>query len=314
VTLGLLLLLFALGNLAGLIYYRKNKNVLSGSYIFLVFIVIGVIVSYIAVIFKSLAASKLLTDTLAGSNLCTTSIWLEYLGFFGFLFALIYKSVRIYLIFMYSIKKPKLAKVWLSTGKSVIYYVVAMLVIIFVLFLWTTIDMPQNVKETVNIEYYTEGNSKTSLDYFCESSSSTFHILAISLQCITLAVAVVVAVAVRHIPSAFNESKFLGFAAYNLLVYIFLVLLFQFVIENHQVGYILNIINLLSSTLVLILIVSIKLYYAHKGQEPVVSTMTLGNATGATKSTNESLPLEKTITNVTSITPIDDDNGIYVGE
>eukprot|EP00122_Pirum_gemmata_P008119 Pgem_evm2s7476 len=129
--------------------------------------------------------------------------------------------------------------------------------------MWTVIDIPtRTLVPTEEITY--AFHTKTIKEYQCVSKSEAFEYFFFALQILILTCALVTAITGRNIPSAFNESKLLGFAAYNVFMYMIIIFILHYLTDLNMPT-LEGFFELITTTIVLVLIISIKLYHAMKG-------------------------------------------------
>eukprot|EP00121_Abeoforma_whisleri_P005474 Awhi_evm1s4966 len=195
-----ILILTCIVQIVMLIVYRDNSHVKTASVNFLYLMVGSAIFAGVWIISLYFRPSKIS---------CTISVWLEAIGFFGLLLALIFKSARIAILFKLSrpSKAQRRAVKHLSDKYMLLYFSVIMLVVLVYLTIWTTVSPVMPITKVISNDFIDDRFVK-SYEVLCESSN-LFRIIMIAAQLLVLAIECLIAFNVKNIPSSFNESKLL---------------------------------------------------------------------------------------------------------
>jgi hypothetical protein len=199
-------------------YLKKFQSfgiVKANSYLFLQIGQIGSILSLLSI---SVMVSK-------SAASCSLNIWLENLGFVTIFSSFVIKMNRIYTIFN---KKRVGNGKNLQDGALIRYYYVAVAITIGFLAAWQVISAPTAVPTLVFNSYLTMDRC----------ASSTFSLTAAILRLTITLIASFVAYTIRDVPSGFNESKAIGFCAYNWVIFgTFISLLSELAIVDATVSF-----------------------------------------------------------------------------
>eukprot|EP00122_Pirum_gemmata_P007735 Pgem_evm1s7112 len=241
--------------------YRKNSNIIRGSYTFLMLICLCSCVYSIWIILVSLPTNNIV---------CGMEPWFYLIGFCGAFLALNMKTFRVSLLFnrKLALKASRSRRIVknLKDDRLVIYYAVMMGLIILYLAVWTGISTTRPWPHLYSSEKVSNHNIFT-FETIC-ASSPVYEYIAIGIEFFVVLISVMLAVSVRNIPTNFNESTLIGVASYGAALCVLVNVAIHFVTVNNTTAYILKIVfSILPIFALVVTIVSRKLYNVYKGIE-----------------------------------------------
>jgi ABC-type branched-subunit amino acid transport system substrate-binding protein len=191
----------------------RHKIIRSSSPSFLVIMVVGALLSFATIYVWNLTYVSVAT--------CILRVWFLNIGFvlmFGALFA---KTWRIYFLWT---ADPLNKNLRVTDVQVFLVVLVALAPQLILLVLWTAIATP-------TVEFFHTDPWRASLD-IPDCSTSTAHYVMIALMCgINFALLIwgsILAIQVRRVPlKVYDESKIIGFAIYNTLIFSIIVAIIQ---------------------------------------------------------------------------------------
>ncbi|KAJ3245935.1 hypothetical protein HDU78_008272 [Chytriomyces hyalinus] len=237
-------ILFTLSNLALLAKHRRLKLIRSNSIRFLAATLLGVFLSLFSIV----------VQLSPFTHQCQISVALDNIGFSIIFGSLCVKAVRIQVLF--DQKRSQKQKVnlvgkyndniltgWVFVGCAVMAVFLAA---------WFTINSPEPVDD-ISFEMAVTDRCNV---------ANGFGLALTVLRMVIILFTSFMAFQIRNVPSVFNESKFLGFTAYNWFLFSALLnALVEFSIRDPNIAFILRAIAILVPTLLtVVLLYSVKLY------------------------------------------------------
>lgn len=190
--------LYAVGLLAGTIYYRKNGVILAATPVFCAFTLIGAI---------TLMSSNYVWMLHENAATCSSKIWLLQLGFTLLFSSMLIKTLRIWAIF----KIQKLQVVRISTTFLVAWLGAVLGFDTIYTLVWTLVDPYKPYIVAIDplrplYNYTTCRNG---------DSANNWVIAALIIKFALMGISAWAAFAVRKVPSEFQESTFIGASIWN---------------------------------------------------------------------------------------------------
>jgi hypothetical protein len=205
----------------------SNKVVRAGSPPFMLLVVAGSVLIYIGVL-----TWPLHTDT----SMCLATPWMLVGGFVLLFSALFSRTYRLMKIF----KDDNLNKTFrISDAQLYIIVVVLELIAVIILVLWTTVGPQEAILNVPD-------SSRPSLNFYsCQTGRAGTIFLAIAGTYIffIIVVGVIMSLRIWNIPfEIYSESKYIGFAMYNLLFFFIVAIVTSLVFSSDQriVSYVLR--------------------------------------------------------------------------
>ncbi|KAI8852927.1 hypothetical protein BC829DRAFT_414074 [Chytridium lagenaria] len=198
VTAGLLALL-SISLFIIILLFRRHKLLQSSSPLFMLIMVVGTLIAHGAVFAYTGEPSD---------AACVVQPWLVVLAYGVTVAALVTKNWRIYKIF----RNKYMTKVNLQDTELLKACLLLVAINLVLLIVWTVVDPPKKVLIKL----------ATSQFHGCQSRSSTFNwgILGglLSYNSLLLGVGVFLAYSTRNVEGPFNESKYIGYTIYTMVL------------------------------------------------------------------------------------------------
>ena len=148
-------------------------------------------------------------------RVCNLIAWLKYLGFAFVIGALIIKNIRISLIFNgYSFRKVTN----LTDGLFFGIFAIFILVWIVILTSWSASPSFSPKPYVQVIPTYAPNGTVEFYNSITRCQFGTFSYVCLGFMAMTLLFGGWLTYTVRHVPSAYNESKYIAYALYNWVV------------------------------------------------------------------------------------------------
>lgn len=266
----LLLLQLSIGYL--FFYKKKSPIIFASSFLFLMIMVVGFCLGYVSVYFWVVDSDVM----------CALRVWAISYAFTLVFSSLFSKTWRIYRLFNAAAK----LQIEVITNRDLLLWVGMFMSFETVfLFVWQ-VSYPNYVEVRVN------PNSLDQANYHCKPSSIAFPILSITIKGAILLFGCFLAFAVRKVQSEYNESRYIMFALYNILVvtavaFVLILLLDLTLLSSF---YLQTILVMFVTTTVWLPLWVPKLYFIATGKEKW--TKSTGTGTGTNESANSTTQME----------------------
>ncbi|ORY09784.1 hypothetical protein BCR33DRAFT_864776 [Rhizoclosmatium globosum] len=185
-------IVFGLFNLICLFFFRELKLIKANSLVFLSLTNVGCL----------LCLASLVIQISTAQNSCTAAAAVDNIGFALIFGSLLVKTSRIRIIFDEKLRR----KIKVPTDAKLSAWVLAFLVFMGgLLAAWFVVQSPEPVDMiTASMAVTTRCNTAT-----------TFGVIVTIVRIVIIMFSAVLSFQIRDVPSTFNESKMLGFSAYN---------------------------------------------------------------------------------------------------
>ncbi|KAJ3019241.1 UNVERIFIED_CONTAM: hypothetical protein HDU68_010753 [Siphonaria sp. JEL0065] len=237
-VVAIILVGFGLVNLGGLYMYQNMKLIKANSLVFLALTNIGCVLCLVSLVIQISTAQYT----------CTAANAIDNIGFALIFGSLLVKTSRIRIIFDEKLRR----KIKVPTDAKLSLWVLALILFIVGLLVgWFVVQSPEPVE---NI------SASMAVTLRC-NTGTTFGVIVTVVRIVIIMFSAVLSFQIKDVPSTFNESKMLGFSAYNWFLFSALLnALVVFAINDPGTGFAIGGVAIIIPTFTtIVLMISVKL-------------------------------------------------------
>ncbi|KAI9328533.1 7 transmembrane sweet-taste receptor of 3 GCPR-domain-containing protein [Obelidium mucronatum] len=235
----IIVIIFGALNLGGLLTYQSVKLIKANSLVFLSLTNVGCL----------LCLASLVVQISTAQNTCTVAAALDNFGFALIFGSILVKTSRIRIIFDEKLRR----KIKVPTDAKLSLWVIALCLFMGgLLVAWFIVQSPEPVDMiTASMAVTTRCNTAT-----------TFGVIVTIVRIVIIMFSAVLSFQIKDVPSTFNESKMLGFSAYNWFLFSALLnALVVFAISDPNTAFAIGGVAILVPTFTtVVLLISVKLH------------------------------------------------------